>query len=1009
MRSLSRLHGCAAAVILIILFFFWDEHSLSFGSTVHSPWRGTAHNLVVFGDDWSDTGNYRVSPPPPLSAEARDPDRGEIWTETLCKELNCDRIDNFARSSSQAQDNSTTGPVIDSGIYSQALAGSDSTQAISDLKAQVQEYLSYEKARYNIPQSLRATDKWTVFTVSFGLWDLLGFQDLDLEFAMLAIDNSISELFHQLELLTSNVSSPTKIVLSQMMEMTFLPCFQSMRNDTPDVFAEIEHKSNFLVAYWNTVLLRSAIEWEATDLFLLDPNAVVVDLVRGSQLNQGDRPDASGADGRTQLIEYVEQPCMDVLQDSTSGWQADVAEKCFDPSAHLFWDQLRLASTAQRLIGTQAASMIRSNLTIQHAMQGAFGDEQVGGQQESTNMPGDTSSNSPTDDGKPSRSLRKSSRIHDARSAPTSNPARRTKEEELPSPSVTSPRSSRTRLASLDEAINGDDFTETSSLVDNCSPRSAASAGSGDVSPHVCLCQPEPKIPRPRNAFILYRQHHQQAIIARNPGLNNPDISKIIGEQWKAEGEGAKKVWQDLALEEKARHQEQYPDYRYQPRRIGKPGSSPLNPSVQHTTVDKYRCPRCGGRSIKTPTSPFLNPAGTSTLPPPNYSEGLTPTTRYLPVMSNISIDSPIRRRGHGPSNLSNIHVPPIRDDSSMYSPLTPGAKKRRFDYGPPPPNVRRPEGPYYPQYARRDSLPPIQVRYSPPNSATMPPPRTPRDGRRPSLAEASAVSHHPDHSPRSVEELLGRISLPYKDSTPVSPALKVRGAIIAVEGDDTAAVRDLAQWLNDHLAREKDADLSYCPRIEESPKLPSDGDVTFEDYLNLIKEWHGRSKDMIKFITTPVDPPALSQDTIMSDKESEKDTPANRKDSASPPESAAHAATSPSPAPTPITKPIIILPTFQLAASVAYASRIPIQDAYSTTDHWQWMATLWRGTVGPDLTIYVKTHEKDAASTKPKMDDDNICLTVSKEREGKFAVADLRRVGFEVSEFIKGMGGKSA
>jgi hypothetical protein len=49
-------------------------------------------------------------------------------------------------------------------------------------------------------------------------------------------------------------------------------------------------------------------------------------------------------------------------------------------------------------------------------------------------------------------------------------------------------------------------------------------------------------------AFILYRQHHQQAIIARNPGLNNPDISKIIGEQWKAEGEESKKVWQDLAL-----------------------------------------------------------------------------------------------------------------------------------------------------------------------------------------------------------------------------------------------------------------------------------------------------------------------------------------------------------------------------------------------------------------------------------------------------------------------------
>jgi hypothetical protein len=48
-------------------------------------------------------------------------------------------------------------------------------------------------------------------------------------------------------------------------------------------------------------------------------------------------------------------------------------------------------------------------------------------------------------------------------------------------------------------------------------------------------------------AFILYRQHHQHALITHNPGLANPEISKIIGEQWKAESETEKKIWQDLA------------------------------------------------------------------------------------------------------------------------------------------------------------------------------------------------------------------------------------------------------------------------------------------------------------------------------------------------------------------------------------------------------------------------------------------------------------------------------
>lgn len=567
---------------------------------------------------------------------------------------------------------------------------------------------------------------------------------------------------------------------------------------------------------------------------------------------------------------------------------------------------------------------------------------------------------------------------------------------------MASPRTTKKRLASVVEVAERED---SGSPSEERLPTSATPTGSPDFSGHVCLCQPEPKIPRPRNAFILYRQHHQQAIIARNPGLNNPEISKIIGEQWKAEGEEQKKVWQDLALEEKARHQEQYPDYRYQPRRLGKTGSSPLNPSGQHTTVDKYRCHKCGGRSIKTPTSPFLDASGTPTLPPPNFSEGLTPTTRYLPVMTNLTIE---RRRGHVPSNLNNLQVTSaMREDSVMHSPLTPN-KKRRFDYGPPPTtNGRRPDAPYYPpQYARRESLPPIQLRYSPPNSATMPPPRTPRDGRKPSVLELGPPPH--DSSPRTVEEvlsafpypnkikLLGRITPPYKEPGDASPAFKEgRGAIIAVEGDDLAAVQELTEWLNGYLIAQKE----YVPHVSEPPRAPGNEnkDVTFEDYLDLIKEWHGKSKEMIKYITSPIPSVSPSQEMKVSEKDSDKDI-AGRKDSATPPDPTSVLGVS--------MTPVILLPTFQLQASVTYASRIPIQDAYSPTDHWQWMATLWRGTVGPDLTLYVRMYDAKEGQTgaKPDMDDSVKCLTVFKEKESKFADADLRRVGFEVTEWIRGM-----
>ncbi len=370
-------------------------------------------------------------------------------------------------------------------------------------------------------------------------------------------------------------------------------------------------------------------------------------------------------------------------------------------------------------------------------------------------------------------------------------------------------------------------------------------------------------------------------------------------------------------------------------------------------------------------------------------------------MTNHINLESSVRRR-HGPSSLSNIHVPSIRDDVVMYSPLTPN-KKRRLEYAPPPPsNGRRPEGPYYLQHARRGSLPSLQVRYSPPNSAGMPPPQTSRD-----VKSASAVEFDPNlhaSSPASVDELhssrsylhkiklLGRITPPYGCVNSASPiSNENRGAIIAVEGDELSPVRELSDWLNVYLAR----DNEFSPQVVEPPQSPKhDGKaVAFVEYLDLIKAWHGKSQKMINWITTNA---ASLKDTVVSEKQSEGAKDSNK--STTPPDS---------PGKGTIMKPVIILPTFQLQACMAYASRIPIRDAYSAPEHWQWMATMWRGIVGPDLTIYVSTFDpkEGQVGAKPYMDEAVRCLTVYREREGKFVDADLRRVGFEVTEWMKGMG----
>ncbi|PVI07253.1 hypothetical protein DM02DRAFT_513335 [Periconia macrospinosa] len=668
---------------------------------------------------------------------------------------------------------------------------------------------------------------------------------------------------------------------------------------------------------------------------------------------------------------------------------------------------------------------------------------------------------------KASRSLRKSSRINELRSTsiPTSNPA------EIPisngalhSPSDLSFHANRKRYASYDDESKNAEPADGHSPNDSRSPPlSTSSTGSGELSGHVCLCQPEPKIPRPRNAFILYRQHHQHEIVARHPGLANPEISKIIGERWKAESDESKRVWQDLAQLEKERHQEQYPDYRYQPRRVGKPGSLHIN-TQGHVTVDKYRCPRCGGRSIRTPTSPFVSSSGTPTLPPPNLSEGLTPTTRYLPMMSNLSLDSPARRRGPGPSNLSNIQISTsssnVRDDTSMYTPtpLTPDSKRRRFNNYPvaghSTSNARRdtPTPSYYPQqqqhnHQRRESLPPILMRHSPPNTAGLPPtsglngpagpsnpPRTPRDLRRASvdlnlLVPASPqLQHHQHDQSRSVEamvmsvpyhvkiKVLGRITPPLREAGPTSPGVAIRGAIIAVEGDEIDAVKELTTWLHDFLAKSVN---EFRVKVEEAPKTPGDDqetekEVGFETYLDLVREWHGKSREMIKFITTNPPPSSPSSTNSPSppatqaEKEKEKEGGEVTPTSQPPPSS-----TSPKQSQTSTTDsvppplPVILLPTYQIHAANTYASRIPITDVYSPMDHWQWMATLWRGTVGPDLTIYVKSpHPHGGAGSNSSNSERGGTADVEmRDRGGWFKEAALRRVGFEVGEWVRGVG----
>ncbi|KAI7282575.1 hypothetical protein KC345_g3440 [Hortaea werneckii] len=76
-----------------------------------------------------------------------------------------------------------------------------------------------------------------------------------------------------------------------------------------------------------------------------------------------------------------------------------------------------------------------------------------------------------------------------------------------------------------------------------------------------------PKVPRPPNAFIIYRKDWHARVVAENPGLHNNAISVIIGRQWRAESETVRAAYIRQAEDRKEQHAIANPGYQYQPRK----------------------------------------------------------------------------------------------------------------------------------------------------------------------------------------------------------------------------------------------------------------------------------------------------------------------------------------------------------------------------------------------------------------------------------------------------------
>lgn len=270
--------------------------------------------------------------------------------------------------------------------------------------------------------------------------------------------------------------------------------------------------------------------------------------------------------------------------------------------------------------------------------------------------------------------------------------------------------------------------------------------------------------------------------------------------------------------------------------------------------------------------------------------------------------------------------------------------------------------------------------------------------------------------------DVLRKISPPLGPPAPGSPVVETRGPVIAIEGASAALMREVKPvieralrqsgecetktWTDSASANQEDAssargnkgdgedtemsgardkDKDSAESRSGSLGSGSAGSITNKkdasdtagpsshamgtfNYLQTIMEWHSKSAEIVKHITTKQPAPDSSSKPIL---------------------------------------PVALIPDgFSLTLSDKFASTVAITDPYSPVDHWQWMATLWRGIVGPDLVVYIRASTSEelvrSGSSAVEYRAPGIMIVRVDAEKGTIDEKTERRLAFELMEWVR-------